>query len=170
MYCFHSSVFITQTSKRFFPLRQLSAPPHMWKDCRTPLWKSWMWEAYVLWKSVEIWTVGGMWIAYELKGINHRNWICLQFILYNTCAYLSRMWSATDWNLGDRFQSGANRSVFSSQIGTVRCDIWGCHIRAGYAGMFSRFEWCLVLGIPWDWHLHQHGCVLQKRLLVAQMP
>ena len=27
MYWFHSSVFITQSSKRFFPLRQLSLPP-----------------------------------------------------------------------------------------------------------------------------------------------
>ena len=73
-----------------------------------------MWEAYVLWKSVEIWTVDEIWITYELKGISYfRNWICLQFIFYSTCDYLSRMWSATDWNPDDRFQPGANRSVFS---------------------------------------------------------
>ena len=168
VFCFyHSDV------QRFLPVTSNFCPPPQscGRVCHTPIWKSWMWEAYVLWKSMEIWTVDEMWIAYELKGISHfRNWICLQFVLYNTCDYLSRMWSATDSNPDDRFQSGANRSVFSSQIATVCCEIWGYHIRAGCAGMFSRFEWWLVPDISSDWHLLQHGCILQTRLLVAQMP
>jgi hypothetical protein len=164
MYWFHFSVFYSDVQK-FLPVTSTFCSPQICgRVRRIPVFKSWMWETYFLWKSAEIWTVDEMWITYELKDKSHfRIWFCLQFVLSDTCDYLSRMWSAKDWNPGDPFQSGANRSVFSSQIDTVRCEIWGCHIGAGCvgcAGVFSRYEWWLVPDIPWGWHLHQHGCVL----------